>query len=51
LERTELVTNPNLLLLAPENGGHVGFVSVPDRAGDRFWAEAKTIGFFKALGN
>ena len=51
LERNELIANPNLLLLAPENGGHVGFVSVPDTAGDRFWAETKAIDFFKALGN
>ena len=49
-ERTEFVSNPNLYLLAPENGGHVGFVSVPDSTGDRFWAETKAIDFFKALG-
>ena len=50
-EREELKVNPNLFLLAPDNGGHVGFVSVPDRAGDRFWAETKAIEFLKALRN
>jgi len=48
-ERQEVRANPSLFLLAPENGGHVGFVSVPDPAGDRFWAETKAIEFFKAL--
>jgi len=48
-ERHELRANPNLFLLAPDNGGHVGFVSVPGPRGDRFWAETKAIEFLKAL--
>lgn len=33
-------TNPNLTLLAPDHGGHVGFVA---RGNPRFWAEAAII--------
>jgi predicted alpha/beta-fold hydrolase len=49
--RQEMTANPNLFLLAPENGGHVGFVSIPGPSGDRFWAETRAIDFFKALRN
>jgi len=48
-ERKEVTSNPNLLMLVPDNGGHVGFVSVPDPAGDRLWAETRAIEFLKAL--
>lgn len=37
--------NPNILLLAPETGGHVGFVGVSDPDEDRFWAENRVIEF------
>ncbi len=42
-----LSKNPWLALLAPRNGGHVAFLSTGRH---RFWAEAQTIRFFRALG-
>jgi predicted alpha/beta-fold hydrolase len=43
--------NPNVLLLAPRHGGHVGFVAdqaAPDDP-DRFWAENRVVEFFRLL--
>src|SRR5262249_54918353 len=35
-QRPELETNPNLTLIAPEQGGHLGFIS---REQPRFWVD------------
>jgi hypothetical protein len=40
----ELTGNPNIALLAPEHGGHCGFVSRHD-GDERFWAEARIMEF------
>jgi len=41
-----VVNNPYILLLAPEQGGHVAFVSAHRKNGeDRFWAENRLIEF------
>jgi predicted alpha/beta-fold hydrolase len=42
-----LAANPHLLLLAPEQGGHVGFLSGDEAAAgeDRFWAENRVVEF------
>jgi len=37
--------NPHVLLLAPEHGGHVGFVSGEPDEQDRFWAENRLVEF------
>jgi predicted alpha/beta-fold hydrolase len=37
--------NPYILVLAPESGGHVGFVSAKATDEDRFWAENRAIEF------
>ena len=43
-----IVDNPYILLLAPQQGGHVAFVSADPRDnGDRFWAENRVIEFCK----
>jgi predicted alpha/beta-fold hydrolase len=47
-ERREISGNPNVFLLAPERGGHVGFFSAGEGE-QRYWAEAMLIEFFKAL--
>lgn len=47
-ERREIAENPNVLLLAPERGGHVGFFSAGEGE-DRYWAEARLIEFVKLL--
>ncbi len=44
-----LVDNPNVILLAPAHGGHVGFLA--DNAGveDRFWMENRIVEFFSLI--
>ena len=49
LERAEVTTNPYVLVLAPDNGGHVGFVSAHSEAGDHFWAEARAVEFIRTV--
>jgi len=38
------------VLLAPEHGGHVGFISADREGEDRFWAESMAVEFVKYLG-
>ena len=45
----DIEANPNVVLLAPEQGGHVGFISADREGEDRFWAEAIAIEFVKLL--
>jgi hypothetical protein len=50
LRHPSVGANPNLLLLAPRHGGHVGFVSDGNTAGeDRFWAENRLIEFCERM--
>lgn len=49
LERAEVLGNPFVRIIAPDNGGHVGFVSSQPIGDDRFWAESKLIEFVKLL--
>jgi predicted alpha/beta-fold hydrolase len=43
--------NEQILLLAPERGGHMGFISDKQAAADedRFWAENRLIDFCRAI--
>jgi predicted alpha/beta-fold hydrolase len=45
---TEASENPNVLVVTPQHGGHVGFVSGEGKLG-RFWAEAIVARFCHAL--
>jgi uncharacterized protein len=45
-ESGDIQTNPNVILLAPRHGGHVGFLSSTPENGDRFWAESRVVEFF-----
>lgn len=45
LARGAVTDNPYVLLLAPERGGHVGFVAADAHAEDRFWAENRAVEF------
>lgn len=44
-EQARIETNPNITLLAPERGGHIGFLTSRNEDGDCFWAERKVIEF------
>lgn len=48
---SSLAANPLVILLAPEHGGHVGFIGVNSRHGeeDRFWAENRLVEFCQLL--
>ncbi len=45
----DIEANPNVVLLAPEQGGHVGFISADREGEDRFWAEVMAVEFVKQL--
>lgn len=43
-------SNENVLLIAPDRGGHVAFVSTDSLEEDRFWAENRLIDFSEIVG-
>jgi len=45
----DIEANANVVLLAPEQGGHVGFISADREGEDRFWAEAMAVEFVKLM--
>ena len=45
----DIETNPNVALLTPEQGGHVGFISADREGEERFWAEEMAVEFVKLL--
>ena len=47
----DIEANPNVALLSPEQGGHVGFISADREGEDRFWAEAMAVEFLKLVSN
>ena len=49
LREVSFTSNPNILLLAPERGGHVAFLSSESPPEDRFWAENRLIDFCLAV--
>ncbi len=49
LRDQSLMENPNLVLLAPPSGGHVGFVAADTEGEDRFWAENRIVEFFQLV--
>jgi predicted alpha/beta-fold hydrolase len=44
-----IAENPSLIFLAPENGGHVGFVGAETNGEDRFWMENRVVEFCKLV--
>lgn len=44
-----IAANPHVLLDAPPNGGHVGFVAADTEVEDRFWAENRIVEFCKLV--
>ena len=49
--RARLEENPNIILLAPARGGHVGFVAHEANGEDRFWAENRIVEFCQLIGS
>jgi len=49
LRDSSIAANPNVLLLAPERGGHVAFLSADSHDEDRFWAENRLMDFGSIL--
>jgi len=45
----DIEANPNVVLLAPEQGGHVGFICAECEGEDRFWAERTAVEYVKLL--
>ena len=46
---SSLIDNPYVLRLAPEHGGHVGFVADHANEQDRFWAENRIVEFCQLI--
>jgi predicted alpha/beta-fold hydrolase len=46
LRAKEFKDNPHILIIGPERGGHVAFVSGKTNDGDRFWGENRALEFF-----
>ncbi len=49
LRDPSIAANPYVLLVAPEHGGHVAFMSANSRDEDRFWAENRVVEFCHVL--
>ena len=45
----DIEANPNVVLLAPEQGGHVGFISADCEGEERFWAERMAVSFVEMI--
>jgi len=48
-ERREVTANSNVALIAPNHGGHVGFIAATGEGESRFWAEAMIVNFARLL--
>lgn len=44
-----IAENPYVILLAPEHGGHVGFIGADTSGEDRFWMENRVVEFCKLV--
>ncbi len=49
LRDPSIAANPYVLLIAPEHGGHVAFMSAKSGNEDRFWAENRLVEFCHAV--
>ena len=48
-QHPSIAENSLIVFLAPEHGGHVGFVASDTTGEDRFWAENRAVEFCKLL--
>ncbi|HSB12268.1 MAG TPA: alpha/beta fold hydrolase, partial [Blastocatellia bacterium] len=49
IEQPEVASNPNISVLAPDQGGHVGFISANGEGESRFWAESTVVRFVELI--
>jgi predicted alpha/beta-fold hydrolase len=49
LRDASIAANPYVLLIAPDRGGHVAFMSAKSGNEDRFWAENRLVEFCEAI--
>jgi predicted alpha/beta-fold hydrolase len=49
LRHPSVTENPYIILLAPQTGGHVGFVAADSQTEDRFWAENRIVQFCRLV--
>jgi len=49
MELPEVISNSNISVLAPDQGGHVAFISADGEGEERFWAERTVIRFVELL--
>jgi predicted alpha/beta-fold hydrolase len=49
LRHPSVAANPHVILLAPERGGHLGFVAADATGEDRFWSENRAVEFCKLV--
>lgn len=49
LQHPSIAANPNVVLLSPEHGGHLGFVGADTNGEDRFWSENRVVEFCKLI--
>jgi predicted alpha/beta-fold hydrolase len=48
-QQPEVTSNENIAVLAPDQGGHVGFISANGEGEARFWAEATVMRFTESI--
>lgn len=46
---SSLTTTPSVTFIAPEHGGHVGFIAADTHGEDRFWSENRVVQFCKLI--
>ncbi len=49
LQHPSIAQNPAVILLAPQHGGHLGFVAAEAEGEDRFWAENRVVEFCRLM--
>jgi hypothetical protein len=49
LQHPSIAENPHVILLDPEHGGHLGFVSADTKSEDRFWSENRVVEFCRLV--
>lgn len=49
MNRREVTGNPNIFVVGPDQGGHVGFISADGEGERRFWSESTAVRFVELM--